>query len=38
MNKNSEQKNISGCGGYHTQKSKIVYPENVNQILTEIKK
>ena len=38
MNKNSEQKNISGWGGYPSQKAKIVYPQNVNQILTEIKK
>ncbi len=38
MKKNLEQKNISGWGGYPIQKAKVVYPQNINQILDEIKK
>ena len=38
MSKNSEQKNISGWGGYPVQKARVVYPENIEQILVEIKK
>ena len=38
MNKNSSQKKISGWGGYPVQKAKVVYPENVDQILIEVKK
>ena len=38
MSKNSNQITISGWGGYPLHKTNIVYPKNINQILTEIKK
>ncbi len=38
MSKKSNQINISGWGGYPVQKAKVVYPENIDQILIEIKK
>ncbi len=38
MNKKLDKINISGWGGYPIQKAKIVYPENIEQILVEVKK
>ena len=37
MTNNSIQKTISGWGGYPSQKAKIVYPENIDQIIVAIK-
>ena len=38
MSKNSNHTTISGWGGYPLHKTNIVYPKNIDQILTEIKK
>ncbi len=38
MSKNFDLTFLSGWGGYPVQKAKIIYPENVNQIIEEIKK
>ena len=38
MIKSQNKINISGWGGYPVQKAKVLYPEKVEQIITEIKK
>ena len=38
MIKSQNKINISGWGGYPVQKAKVLYPEKVEQIVTEIKK
>ncbi len=38
MSKKLDQIDISGWGGYPVQKAKVVYPENIEQILIEVKK
>tara|TARA_Y100001935_G_scaffold167362_1_gene137856 strand:- start:3040 stop:4383 length:1344 start_codon:yes stop_codon:yes gene_type:complete len=38
MNKKLNQIDISGWGGYPVKKARVVYPENIDQILIEIQK
>lgn len=38
MKKNSIKKSTSGWGGFPSQMANIMYPTDINQILTEIKR
>ena len=38
MKENLNQSNISGWGGYPIKKANVIYPENIKQILVEVKK